>query len=207
MKKKQFWRYNEVTTDTVQTANCTPNWANELTAAAVSGYPGDELPPICFRCFEYGFVFHIAPLKYVLFDTALGLIELKGTPGPWRRYALCSTTCIPAVVCSAVSELTAGCSCGLLIWRQPGFLLLQIVDSSTFSNKVWGISWNIVSLPVRLSRCCWLLCAHTEPKQSRWVDLIVALQCCMSVRRPIVPAPDNINIPEPSTYLFSSSLI
>lgn len=32
MKKKQFWRYNEVTTDTVQTANCTPNWANEQLA-------------------------------------------------------------------------------------------------------------------------------------------------------------------------------
>ena len=44
---------------------------------------------------------------------------------------------IQLAVCFAVSELKAGCSCGLLILRQPGFLLLQIVDSSTFSNKIW----------------------------------------------------------------------
>lgn len=81
-------------------------------------------------------------------------------------------------------------------------ILQQIVDSSSFSNKVWGIRLNFVSLPVLLSRCSWLLCAHTEPRQSRWVDLIVALLCCMSVSQPIPLTAGSINIPAaPLIYL------
>lgn len=91
--------------------------------------------------------------------------------------------------------------------RHFGFFLQQIVDSSSFSNKVWGIRWNFVSLPVCLGRCSWLLCARTELRQSRWVDLIVASLCCMSVSQTIPLTPGNINIPEPPLIYLAHLLL
>lgn len=88
-----------------------------------------------------------------------------------------------------------------------GFFLQQIVDSSSFSNKVWRIRWNFVSLPVCLGRCSWLLCACTEPRQSRWVDLIVASLRSMSVNQTIPLTPGNNNIPEPPLIYLAHLLL
>ena len=83
---------------------------------------------------------------YDVTESLCCVAEVRTEPNR-QRYTLYSTTSISVgvllfgriqlAVCFAVSELKAGCSCGLLILRQTGFLLLQIVDSSTFSNKIW----------------------------------------------------------------------